>query len=363
MLHKLKHSLANVMIGLQLRWVWFTEVRKLLGTTKHPMQMQQALLAEIIKKNHTTTFGIQHGFEKISNYADFCQSVPVAEYESIRSFIEAEIVRDEKSLTDELPIIYVRTSGTSGRPKDIPLTQTHLAALKRIHRMAVANQYRLCPTAFTGSILAITSPALEGELSNGKCYGSASGVVSESTSALVREKFIVPDVVLTISNSRIKYLLILRLALSRSDITHIACANPSTLLTLVQLYHEHASELIGSLKLGGFFLADQVPQAVWENLVSQLIPQPKRAAQLAALQHQVEPVRLIDLWPQLRLVVTWTCASAGVAARALRKELPPPVLVLELGYLSSEFRGTITLGRRSGSGLPCRRRRSVGAAS
>ena len=50
--------------------------------------------------------------------------------------------------------------------------------------------------------------------------------------------------------------------------------------------------------------------------------------------------------------MTWTCASAGIAVDAMRKELAPRTRVLELGYVSSEFRGTITLGRRAGSGWP-----------
>jgi hypothetical protein len=63
-------------------------------------------------------------------------------------------------------------------------------------------------------------------------------------------------------------------------------------------------------------------------------------------------VRIADLWPDLRLVVTWTCASAGVAVDALRQELPVTTRILELGYIASEFRGTITLGRRQASGWP-----------
>jgi hypothetical protein len=52
------------------------------------------------------------------------------------------------------------------------------------------------------------------------------------------------------------------------------------------------------------------------------------------------------------MVVTWTCGSAGVTVRALREELAARTRVFELGYVSSEFRGTITLGRRAGTGLP-----------
>jgi GNAT superfamily N-acetyltransferase len=52
------------------------------------------------------------------------------------------------------------------------------------------------------------------------------------------------------------------------------------------------------------------------------------------------------------IVSTWTCASAGITVDALRTELSPRTRILELGNLSSEFRGTITLGRHAGTGLP-----------
>lgn len=60
---------------------------------------------------------------------------------------------------------------------------------------------------------------------------------------------------------------------------------------------------------------------------------------------------IADLWSELQLVVTWTCASAGVALAALRKELSAQTRCHELGYLSSEFMNTTTIGWRAGSGL------------
>jgi hypothetical protein len=79
---------------------------------------------------------------------------------------------------------------------------------------------------------------------------------------------------------------------------------------------------------------------------------PERAAVLSRLQGRTDSTRIADLWPRLRLVVTWTGGSAGVAADSLRQELAPRTRILELGYLSSEFRGTFTLGKRAGSGWP-----------
>ena len=348
----LRTRIADLAITFQLRWTRLLQGRRIAAAARDPMREQLALLAQIVARNKNTTFGRKHGFDLIDGYAGFISRVPVHEYETLREHVEAEIERGELALTAEPPMHYLRTSGTTGRPKDIPLVESHLHQLRRINRLSVSSQHRLCPAAFSGSILVITSPAFEGRLANGKPYGSASGIVSGSTPLLVREKFVIPAAVPTIQDSHVKYLLILRLAIARRDITYLGTANPSTLLALMKLYRENEIALLADLRNGGFFLAERVPDTVLAAIGKRLRPDPGRASEIENLPATAATRRIADIWPELRLVVTWTCASAGIAAAALRKELAPDTLVHELGYVSSEFRGTITIGRRAGSGLP-----------
>ncbi len=189
-------------------------------------------------------------------------------------------------------------------------------------------------------------------MANGKSYCSASGIVSRNTPILVREKFVIPPLVMSIADSRVKYLLVLRLALVRPDISYFGTANPSTLLTLIKLYREYVQVLIDDIRSGTFFLASQLPPKVLSSVTNRLGADSVRADALTALQANGSPVRIGDLWPALRLVVSWTCASASIAADAIQRELPPQARLLELGYVSSEFRGTVTLGRNRGTGLP-----------
>jgi len=347
----LKARLADTLIAVRLRITRLVEAPRIARALRDPMRVQRALLARIVRENRATTFGREHGFAHIASYEDYAQRVPVCEFEALRPYIEAEITRGEPALTAASPVRYVRTSGTTGKPKDIPLVAPHLVALTRIHRIAVAYQHRACPEAFHGSILVIVSPALEGTLANGRPYGSASGIVAGNTPRAVREKFVVPPEVLAIADSRVKYLLILRLALSRPDVTYLGSANATTMLALIRLYREHAGALVEDLRRGTFFLMDRVPDEVRAAISGRLSANAARADRLARLQAG-QGVRLADLFPALRLVVTWTCASAGIAVEAVCRELAPRTRILELGYLSSEFRGTITLGKRAGSGLP-----------
>jgi hypothetical protein len=218
--------------------------------------------------------------------------------------------------------------------------------------MAVAFQHRASPEAFSGAILAIVSPPQEGALANGKPYGAASGIVAQSAPALLRDKFVLPPEVFGVPDSEVKYLLILRLALARPDITYLGTANATTVLTLLKLYREHAGALLEDLAAGTFFLRHRVPAEVWSAVRSRIVAVPARAAELRRQYASGHPARLADLWPALRLAVTWTRGSAGIAVKALRRELPARTRILELGYLASEFRATVTLGRNAGTGWP-----------
>jgi sterol desaturase/sphingolipid hydroxylase (fatty acid hydroxylase superfamily) len=342
-------KIADVAVCAGLRLASWIHGYRIAAAARDPMRVQRALLARMIRRNRDTAFGREHDFNSIARYEDFCRRVPVRDFEALRPYVEAQLLRGDKALTDEEPERYVRTSGTTGVPKDIPLTREHLEALLVAQRTSVAFQYRTCPGAFAGGIVAIVSPAFEGALVSGKPYGSASGIVAGSTPAAVRAKFVIPAAVLAISDSHLKYLTILRLAIARPDITYIGSANATTLLSLIKLYRQHRTEFIVDLRAGTFFLEDRLPPEARAVVAPRLVARPEHATQLEQLQ---ACTRIADLWPELRLVVTWTCASAGVAVAVLRTELSPRTRILELGYVASEFRGTVTVGRRAGSGLP-----------
>lgn len=341
----------DVALNAYLRVQWLVGARRLRGQARAPQAAQDRLLREIVSANRLTRFGREHGFSGFRSGDEFRASVPVSDFERLRPYIEAQQA-GEPALTREAPFCYLRTSGTTSQPKDIPLTASHLRGLRRHQSISVARQLDLVPGCFDGAILTFTSPAREGLLAGGKPFGAASGVVAASTPAIVRGKFVLPAEVLAIEDSHVKYLLALRLALVRPDVTYLGAANSSTLLTLMRLYRENEDALIADVLNGGFFLSDRVPQQAMRSVQERLAAAPARAAALERLRERSGPRRLRDLFPDLKLVITWTCASAGIAVRALREELAPATRVLELGYMASEFRGTVTLGKRAGSGFP-----------
>lgn len=339
-------------MSLRLRAVSARQGARLARLARDPDRAQHRLLMQFVGTNARTTFGRQHGFDAISTYEEFAARVPVSTFEQLRPYVTAEIESGEAALSSEPPLCYVRTSGTTDKPKDLPLTASHLKSLRRIQETAIAFQHLRCPEAFAGSMLAIVSPPQEGVMTNGRSFGSASGFVAWSTPRVVRNKFVLPSIVLTIKDSQLKYLLILRLALARADLSYIATANPTTVLTLLRLYREHTKTLIDDVRHGQFHRSSELPKEVVEAVAGRLVSDVRRATELEKLQAAVGNPTIAELWPKLSLVGTWTFGSSSVAVDVLRHELPSHARIIDIGYIASEFRGTITLGRRSGTGIP-----------
>lgn len=347
-------SLAQGVLGarlmkLALLCVLYREALRLGRHTADPMARQRALLRQVLHDNRDTVYGRAHGFADIRGYGDFVARVPINDYEALRPYIEREMTSGEATLTAERPLRYVATSGTTGAPKHVPITRAVERHLARMQRLAAALQFRACPRAFDGALLVIAGCAEETRSADGRSIGAASGLLAGHTPALLRERFVLPPGVATITDATLKYLLVLRLALARPDISLCATANVSTLLTLQRLYAEHRAALLEDLRVGGFHRAADLPASLRAELAPRLIALPARAAELARLGAQAE---FGALWPRLAAVATWTGGSAGIGLARLRRVLAADCRILELGYLASECRATLTLGRRAGTGLP-----------
>ena len=148
-----------------------------------------------------------------------------------------------------------------------------------------------------------------------------SGLIYQSMPRIVRAKYVVPAAIFEITDYERKYYLITRHALAERNISMIATANPSTLVKLDEIMNIRAEELIQDI-----------------GSVS-----PARARELANLLERNDALRFADVWPNLKSVTTWTGGSCGVLIPALNKMLSVDTKIVEMGYLSSEFRGGITV--------------------
>jgi hypothetical protein len=319
--------------------------------TRHaerPERTQERVLRNLLTANRRTHFGVEHRFADVRTAEHFRQRVPVQDYEKLRGYIDRQRCSGAAALTAEPPLFYAQTSGSTGKPKYIPVTARAL----RIHRAEQALftylQYQACPAAFSGKALGIMGAAVEGRLDSGHQVGSVSGYLYESLPSAVRSRFVLPPKLSTIADYDLKYLVILRLALASPDISYLGSPNPSTFLRLLDVLNDRRDMLAHSLETGSLPEIDSIEADTREIILRQLRRDRARAARLRG----TATLTFASLWPGIKLLTTWTGGSCGIALDKLRETLPRGTKVMELGYQSTECRGTIALEAETPGGLP-----------
>ena len=327
-------------------------MRPFLRSLKDPMKCQNNLLLKIICDNSNTDYGRDFQFSNIGSHEDFITHVPIQDYESLRPYIEKQELDKQPSLTVEQPHYYAQTSGTTGKPKHIPVISDTLKQHQRSLAIFACVQNKVQRYSFSGSLLTIPGPYDEGKLPGGTIFGSISGLLYRKMPAYLRKKYVVPEAVFGLKDHDLKYRLLLRLALPHKNLTYLVSANPSTFLKLVEVLNGELTCLVNDIENGSFSGLGDLPDNVSKEVAQHMLAYPERAEELRRLTQKNRAISLADVWPNLRLVVTWTGGSCGIAVSTLKQLLPTYTNILELGYLSSELRATITLPDTGNAGVP-----------
>ncbi|WP_455217424.1 GH3 family domain-containing protein [Kaarinaea lacus] len=342
----------NVKVQIGIWLAKYGYMKPLLRALDEPTKHQQACLQKIIRENRATDYGKAHHFSSIRNHDDFIEQVPIQEYESLRPYIEKQEQEKCPALTADQPHYYAQTSGTTGQPKYIPVTKNSQAQHQRSLAIFACVQQQVQRHCFSGNLLAIPGPYDEGTLPGDSTFGSISGLMYREMPDYLRAKYVVPEAVFGLKDHHLKYLLILRLALQYKNLTYMVSANPSTFLKLIEVMKAELVNLADDIERGTFAQVQALPREAREVIKPYLRNNPGRAKELRDIARKQPEMSFADVWPNLRLLVTWTGGSCGIAVSALQSLLPKDTRILELGYLSSELRATITLEDTGNAGVP-----------
>ena len=310
--------------------------QSLLNATGNPRTAQNALLRRILVTNANTHFGARHKFRQIRDPGAYRRAVPTKTYEDLRKYVETQDRTGEPYLTADRPVYYHRTSGTLGSAKDIPVTSAGLRRVKENQQLfaySVARETR----AFEGQVLGITGQAVEGLTPSGLPYGSASGLLYKRMSKLVRRKYGLPAEIADITDYDLRYFATSAFALAERNVTGIGTANPSTLVRILDLIQSEPEALIESVHEGRLPHGADLPAEIT------LTPDRGRARELEGLLAAKGVLDYAAIWPNLKGIMTWTGGSCSVPLRRLAGSIPAGTSIIELGYIASEFQGTVNI--------------------
>jgi hypothetical protein len=344
--------IENLLVRGRMLAIRHTRWRNLVRAATAPKVAQEKVLKTILRENCDTQYGELYHFGAISSYPQFARHVPVVTYETLRPYIEAQLRNGSAALTTAAPVMYATTSGTTGEPKYVPITRAELEQQKQHTTLLTYSQHVFNPLAFGGKVWVMAASAVEGRFENGIPWGSASGFLYASMSPAIANKYLIPPEVFSIADNGLKYDLILRLALAEKNISYFSAANPTTLLRLCTLANQQGMTVAGDVERGKFSRASELDPKVLRAIRGRLSANAERAAELRGLFGTGKEVTFGDLWPALQMVSTWTGGNCAVAVRSASVLLPASAKIVELGYLSSEFCGTLTVDCNVVAGMP-----------
>ncbi len=112
---------------------------------KHPQELQNNLLLELVTQAKNTEIGRRYGFEHITSYNRFKEQVPITDYSEIQNDLERSRKGEHNIFWPEEIKFFAMSSGTtSSRSKYIPVSQQslqdcHYAAAKDLLCMYLNN--------------------------------------------------------------------------------------------------------------------------------------------------------------------------------------------------------------------------------
>ena len=338
-------SLVAQLSTLRGRYLW----RSFRNMADRPEEVQQDLLRRLLASNRDTAFGKAHGFSSIVSWQDYRESVPVADYEAKRPWVERLQAGEPRVLTAEQPYMFTLTSGTTGQPKLIPATgftrrcSARLSA-QWLHRSLVDH-----PRMLDDKALVIVSPAVEGHTPAGVAFGAASGHIYLNASRTVRYRYAVPYDVFAIKDFDAKYYAIMRFAIAKK-VSLVATANPSTILRLVSAANTHRDQLVRDVRDGSLAKDADIPVEIRRSLAPHLKPDRERAKELERVSSE-ETFTPQQYWPGLALVGCWKGGSVGTALDGLRPWFREDMPFRDIGYLSTEAQASLPISDEGSAGI------------
>ena len=319
------------------------------NATKNPMEAQKKVLFEYLRRNRRTKYGTLHGFAGIKSINEYRTRVPLCNSEKLTPYIDSMKNGEHNVLTADRTVYFGITSGTTGRPKFIPVTKYSRNKKADVMKLWTFYTVRDHPGVISGKILAIIDPEIKGFTEGGLPYGPENGHAYNNLPAIVKRLYALPYEIFSIRDYDARYYCILRLSLEH-NITTLATLNPNTIILLCEKIREWQERLISDIEKGTLNQTLNIPADTRKILERAIRPNPKRAAELRSFLEKRKELLPGDFWPGMKLIECWKGGTVSLYLKDLPRYFPH-IPVRGFGCLSTEARSSIPISDIGAGGI------------
>ena len=318
--------------------------------TDNPRATQSELLLRIVRQNRSSAFGRDHGFSAIKTIEDYRKQVPIGDYECFRPYIDRARQGEKSVLTDESILMFTMTSGSTGEPKLIPVTESTWANHSRLTRLWYSRAFQDHPGSAAGKVFGLVGRPVEGYTTGSIPYGAASGLIYQSSPAWIKRTHALPYEIAGIKDFQAKYYVAMRLAIEQ-DVTFLGTPNPSTILRLVETADRFRDEIIKDIHDGTLSDRFELTHDIRASLMRRLSSNRVRAQELGKSLAAAGRLRPIDYWSHLKLIGCWKGGSVGVRLKELAAWFGDAMPTRDLGYMASEAQMSLPISDDGSAGI------------
>lgn len=346
-MEKLKNAfIPNFLLGV----AGGIQYLKLKSASKNPRKEQEKTLRNILEYAKDSEYGKEHNFAAVLEapsadelFARYQKAVAPSEYEDFRPYVNK--MKDGKSdvLFQGRPVLYATTSGATGEPKWIPISEKYLGDIYgKMNKTWLFNFIHLRPKAYKGKIVSVVGKQIEGYTPDGTIYGSVSGFTQKNCPGFVKKLYASPSDIFNIEDYTARNYAIMRMGIEH-NVTLLVAANPSTMVEMQHNVDYWYDEFCKDIENGTLSEKVDIPQEIRDAVKDYFTPNPARANELRELKKKHGQVLPKHYWPDLQLVTTWKCGNTQIYLKKLDGVYPAQTLHQEFAYFSSECRAGLVL--------------------
>ena len=286
-------------------------LRKLRQTTARAWQIQKEQLQTILQQNSLTENGLRYGFSQIRSTQEFQSRVPLSCHGDYEPYIENLLSGGTRQLTEEEPVYFAITSGSTGTPKYVPVTGTDMLVhydyiYGGVFGMVQEHYPQMPPEALFGKIFQVGEFART-SLPGGQMCGVRSASLYQwldrdgtfdASDYCVPKEVLFPEKVEDLTYVKVRF------ALAERNITAIHSVFLHRVVGTLDYIRQNWDLLLRDMERGTVDDSIPLPEHWRQKVCQWLPPDPQRAAELRALQLDMNPEDMVlKIWPNIRYIV------------------------------------------------------------
>lgn len=313
-------------------------------------EIQSRVLRRIFEIVEGSDFARDHGLDRVRTLDDLRRAMPIAGYERAEPYIQRVREGDLSALFGpDTPVhMFALTSGTTGTPKYIPVTDALLKAYREGWHVWGVHALNDHYDAFGAKLLQLASRMDEESTPSGVPAGAMSGLTAQAQRRSIRWLYIMPPESAYSGTTATKYYLACRLGLQVRRLMPLT-ANPSTLLGLARTMDEAKDDLLRDLSDGTLRTDLALDREHRARIERALKAMPDRARALERIVRATGHLYPKDTW-DVPLIGTWKGGTLELYLRRM-PEVWGDVPVRDIGLLASEGRFSVPLQTNGSAGV------------